>query len=247
MRWYAKTSGVHLHLGKRVSADDLKAGDYDEVIIATGVIPRDTGIKGGDHNKALSYIDVLRDKKSVGKKVAIIGAGGIGFDVAEYLSVEEGHSPTENLKEWLVEWGVEDPSIARSGLSPAGPKPTPSPREIFLLQRKSSKHGAGLGKTTGWIHRATLKMKNVKMLGSVNYEEIGDQGLLISYGKTRENPQWLDVDHVIMCAGQVSVRDLEAPLLEAGIKIHVIGGADVAAELDAKRAIDQGSRLAATL
>ncbi len=242
-----KTSGVHLHLGKRVSADDLKAGDYDEAIIATGVIPRDTGIKGGDHNKALSYIDVLRDKKSVGKKVAIIGAGGIGFDVAEYLSVEEGHSPTENLKEWLVEWGVEDPSIARSGLSPAGPKPTPSPREIFLLQRKSSKHGAGLGKTTGWIHRATLKMKNVKMLGNVNYEEIGDQGLLISYGKTRENPQWLDVDHVIMCAGQVSVRDLEAPLLEVGIKTHVIGGADVAAELDAKRAIDQGSRLAATL
>jgi 2,4-dienoyl-CoA reductase (NADPH2) len=188
---------------------------------------------------------VLRNRVPVGKRVAIIGAGGIGFDVAEFL-LHDGHSPTLDLDEWLAEWGVVDPSEARGGLSLQRKQPEPV-REVTLLQRKAGKHGAGLGKTTGWIHRAVLKMNNVQMIAGVNYERIGDEGLLISYGDKRENPTWIDVDHIVMCAGQVPLRELEAPLQAAGITTHVIGGADVASELDAKRAIDQGSRLAARL
>ena len=237
--------GVQVHLNTRVGADDLAGKNYNDVIIATGVTPRDPKIEGQDHPKVLSYIDVLRNRVPVGKRVAIIGAGGIGFDVAEFL-LQDGHSPTLDLEEWLAEWGVVDPAEARGGLSLQRKQPQPS-REITLLQRKPGKHGATLGKTTGWIHRAVLKMNNVQMIGGVNYERIGDEGLLISYGDKRENPTWIDVDHIVMCAGQVPLRELQEPLATAGISTHIIGGADVASELDAKRAIDQGSRLAAKL
>ena len=237
--------GINLHLNTRVDADDLAANDYDDVIIATGVTPRDPKIDGQDHPKVLSYIDVLRNNAAVGERVAIIGAGGIGFDVAEFL-LHDGHSPTLDLDQWLAEWGVADPADARGGLSHSRKQPQPS-RELTLLQRKAGKHGANLGKTTGWIHRAILKMNNVKMIGGVNYERIGDEGLLISYGDKREDPTWLDVDNIVMCAGQIPLRELQEPLQAAGISTHVIGGADVATELDAKRAINQASRLAATL
>ena len=237
--------GVNVHLNARVSAEDLTDKGYDEVIVATGVTPRDPKIEGQDHPMVLSYIDVLRNHAPVGERVAIIGAGGIGFDVAEFL-LQAGHSPTLDLDEWLAEWGVVDPAEARGGLSIERSQPDPA-REITLLQRKAGKHGANLGKTTGWIHRAVLKMHNVQMIGDVNYERIGDEGLLISYGDKRENPTWIEVDNIVMCAGQVPLRELEEPLQAAGIKIHIIGGADIAAELDAKRAINQGSRLAAGL
>ena len=238
-------NAVRVHLNTRVTADDLAARKYDDVIIATGVTPRDPKIEGQDHPKVLSYSDVLRDRVPVGKRVAIIGAGGIGFDVAEFL-LEDGHSPTLDLDEWLAEWGVVDPSEARGGISPHRSPPEPN-REVTLLQRKAGKLGAKLGKTTGWIHRAVLKMNNVQMIGDVNYERIGDEGLLISFGDKHENPTWIDVDHIVMCAGQIPLRELQEPLQAAGISTHVIGGADVASELDAKRAIDQGSRLAAKL
>jgi 2,4-dienoyl-CoA reductase (NADPH2) len=238
--------GVNVHLDTRVTAEDLASKSYDGAIIATGVVPRDPAIEGQDHPKVLNYIDVLRHRSQVGKRVAIIGAGGIGFDVAEFL-VQDGTSPTLDLDEWLAEWGVVDPAEARGGLDTDRARPEPAAREVTLLQRKPGKLGARLGKTTGWIHRATLKMKDVKMVGGVNYERIGDEGLLISYGEKRENPTWLDVDNIILCAGQLPSRDLQAPLEAAGITTYVIGGADVATELDAKRAIDQGSRLAAEL
>ncbi len=245
--WYDRmvaASDIDLQLGKEVTADDLVG--FDEVIVATGVSPRDPGIKGQDSDKVLSYIDVLRDGAPVGDKVAIIGAGGIGFDVAEFLT-QAGESPTLNLTEWLAEWGVTDPGETRGGLAPEGPKPEAPARHVTLMQRKAQALGKGLGKTTGWIHRATLKMKNVEMLGGVNYEAVTDEGLLVSTGEAHENPRVVDVDNVILCAGQLPNRTLADQLAEKGITAHVIGGADVAAELDAKRAIDQGSRLAASL
>ncbi len=237
---------VHLHLNKRVTAAELVAGSYQAVILATGVIPRDPQIPGQDDPKVLSYIDVLRNNAEVGKRVAIIGAGGIGFDVAEFL-VQEGPSATLDLDEWLAEWGVVDPAEVRGGVDMERQKPVEPAREVTLLQRKGGKLGAGLGKTTGWIHRASLKMSGVKMIGGINYERIGDEGVQISFGEDRKNPTWLEVDNVVICAGQLPFKELEEPLEAAGIDVHVIGGADVAAELDAKRAIDQGSRLAATL
>ena len=238
--------GVRLHLNTRVTAGMLAGENYDGIIIATGVVPRDPKIEGQDHPKVLSYIDVLQKRAPVGQRVAIVGAGGIGFDVAEFL-LHDGHSPTLDLDEWLAEWGVVDPAVARGGLSLRRTQPESSRREITLLQRKAGKHGANLGKTTGWIHRAVLKMNNVQMIADVNYERIGDEGLKISYGNKRENPTWLDVDHIVMCAGQLPLRELQEPLQAAGVATYVIGGADVATELDAKRAIDQGSRLAAGL
>jgi len=238
--------GVHVHLNTRVDQDSLTAKAYNGVIVATGVVPRDPGIEGQDHPMVLSYIDVLRKRVPVGKRVAIIGAGGIGFDVAEFL-LHDGHSPTMDLDEWLSEWGVVDPAEARGGLATNRRQPDPPPREVTLLQRKTGKHGANLGKTTGWIHRATLKMNKVQMIGNVNYERIGDEGLLISYGKKHEQPTWIEVDNIVLCAGQQPLRGLREPLESAGIPTYLIGGADVATELDAKRAIDQGSRLAARL
>jgi 2,4-dienoyl-CoA reductase (NADPH2) len=236
-------SGVELKLGQKVGSDDL-AG-FDEVVIATGVIPRDPQIPGQDGPNVLSYIDVLRDGAKVGKRVAVIGAGGIGFDISEYLVTDD--SPTTNLPEWMKEWGVTDPSEARSGLAPEGPQPDAPVREVTLLQRKAEKPGKRLGKTTGWIHRAGLQMKAVHMKAGVNYEKIDAEGLHISYGEARERPEVIACDTVVLCAGQLSERSLADALIEKGVTPHVIGGADVAAELDAKRAIDQGTRLAASL
>ena len=193
-------TGVELALATRVESSALIARGFDEVIIATGVLPRDPRIPGQSHPKVLSYIDVLRHRKLVGNKVAIIGAGGIGFDVAEFL-VQETPSPTVNLDEWLAEWGIGDPSIARGGVDGVTARVSPPLREVTLLQRKSGKPGAGLGKTTGWIHRTTLKLKGVKMLSGVNYEQIDDRGLLISFGERRETPTWLEVDNIVFCAG----------------------------------------------
>ncbi len=237
---------VTVRLETEVDAEQLQREGFDEVVIATGVLPRDPQIPGQDHPKVLSYIDVLRNGKPVGDSVAVVGAGGIGFDVCEFLA-HEGVSPTVDLGLWQREWGVGDPAQTPGGLSPEGARPEQSPRRITMLQRKAKKHGAGLGKTTGWIHRASLAMKDVQMLGNVNYEEIGDNGLRISFGEERRDPQWLDVDSIVICAGQISDDGLAADLQERGVSTHIIGGADEAAELDAKRAIDQGSRLAATI
>ena len=236
--------GIVVKLGTEATVEAL-AG-FDEVIIATGVTPRDPGIPGQDGANVLNYIDVLRGKAPVGKRVAVIGAGGIGFDVSEFL-VHEGQSPTEDLPLWMKEWGVADPAEHRAGLAPEGPQPHAPARQVTLLQRKASKHGKGLGKTTGWIHRAALKMKDVQFVGGVNYERIDDQGVHVSFGEARENPQVIEADTVVLCAGQEPLRDLADRLEAAGRSVHVIGGADVAAELDAKRAINQGTRLAATL
>ena len=244
LRRQVEVTGVQLHLGQRVQAPDLQG--YDQVIIATGVVPRNPGIPGQDHPKVLSYIDVLRHHKPVGQRVAVIGAGGIGFDVAEFL-VSEGHSTTTDLPAWQAEWGVTDPALAVGGLNPAGPQATPPGRQVTLLQRKAGKLGEGLGKTTGWIHRTALKMKRVTMIGGVNYERISDEGLLVSDGEKRENLRWIACDTVVLCAGQLPLRELADAMLAQGQKVHLIGGAHEAGELDAKRAIDQAARLAAAL
>lgn len=243
-----ETTGVALHLNTRVNADFLIDSGYDEVLLATGVTPRNPRIPGQAEQektgKVLNYVDVLRDKKAVGARVAVIGAGGIGFDVSEYL-VQNGHSVTTDLDAWKAEWGVTDPQTARGGVT--RPSITPPAREVMLLQRKNESLGKRLGKTTGWIHRAQLKMKQVEMIGGVNYESIDERGLLISFGEKRERATLLEVDNIVLCTGQEPLRELYAPLQAANVSVHLIGGADVAAELDAKRAIDQASRLAATL
>jgi 2,4-dienoyl-CoA reductase (NADPH2) len=212
------------------------------VVLATGVVPRDPRIPGQDHPKVLSYVDVLLGGKPVGRRVAVVGAGGIGFDVAGFL-VHGGHAP--DLEAWKAEWGVADPEMARGGL--AKPRPPAPEREVILLQRKAAKPGAGLGKTTGWIHRAALKARGVEMLGGVSYEGIDDRGLTIGIGKERRKTRLLEVDTVVLCTGQEPLRELAEPLRRASVRVHLIGGADVAAELDARRAIDQGTRLAARL
>ena len=245
--WYramVKKYDVTVKLNTEVSANDL--GAYDEVIIATGVIPRDPQIPGQDAGNVVSYIDILNGTVTAGQRVAVIGAGGIGFDVSEHL-VHDGDSTTTNLPEWMKEWGVTDPADHRSGLAPEGPQPHAPAREVTMLQRKTTKVGKGLGKTTGWIHRASLTMKNVQMIAGVNYEKIDAEGLHISFGEAREKPQVIAADTIVLCAGQLSDRSLADALEVKGIPCHVIGGADVAAELDAKRAIDQGTRLAAAL
>ncbi len=245
LRYYGRqleVTGVTLRLGTRATAADL-AG-FDEVVLATGVVPRNPGLPGQDHPKVLSYVDVLLHGAAVGPRVAVIGAGGIGFDVAAFL-VHTEPPPGQALATWLAEWGVADPERARGGV--VKPAPSAPARQVWLLQRKASRPGAGLGKTTGWIHRSALKMKQVEMLASVNYEQVDDQGLTISFGKERARRQLLPVDQVVLCTGQESQRELEAPLRAAGVSLHVIGGAELAAELDAERAIAQGARLAASL
>ncbi|MGR3485355.1 MAG: oxidoreductase [Paracoccaceae bacterium] len=236
-------SGVDLRLNARADADAL-AG-FDAVVVATGVTPRDPAIPGQDGPNVASYIDVLRGAVVPGRRVAVVGAGGIGFDTTDFLVTED--SPTEDLDAWLREWGVVSPAVSRGGLSPDGPKPDPAARQVTLLQRKAGKHGKGLGKTTGWIHRAGLKLKRVEMVGGVTYERIDADGLHVrtADGASRLIP----CDTVVLCAGQESLRDV-ADALEAagdGPEVHVIGGAQEAAELDAKRAIDQAVRLAAVL
>lgn len=242
-RTMLRETGVTVHLGRTVGPEDLTA--FDEVIVATGVSPRDPRIDGQDGPNVLSYVDVLSGTAPVGDRVAIIGAGGIGFDVAEYLVTED--SPTESLPDWMREWGVADPAQARAGLSPDGPQPDAPARKVVLLQRKAERVGKRLGKTTGWIHRAALRMKDVEMIGGVTYERIDDKGLHVSFGEARENPTLIEADTIVLCAGQVPNRSLGDALEAAGMSVHVIGGADVAAELDAKRAINQGVRLAAAL
>ena len=235
-----KLMNVQLHLNTEQNADLLKDSDFDDVVVATGIQPRTPAIEGVEHGKVLSYLDVLRDKVEVGKRVAIIGAGGIGFDVAEFL-VEE-HSLTTDPEKWLKNWGIDKTFSNNGGLMPM--QIDESPREVFLLQRKATKVGKGLGKTTGWIHRATLKQKQVQMLNGVSYDKIDDQGLHISIdGKSKV----LDVDHIILCAGQNPLRELFDNLTNSDKNVHLIGGADVAAELDAKRAIRQGAELAAKI
>lgn len=232
-------SGVRLHLNTKVSAEDLR--EFDEVILATGITPRRPAIEGIDHPKVLNYLEVLRDKREVGARVAIIGAGGIGFDVAEYLT-QQGESASLNPTRFFAEWGVDTAYQQAGGLCQAQPeKPA---RQVVLLQRKASKVGDGLGKTTGWIHRTGLKHRGVKMLAGVSYDKIDDAGLHITVDG---QSQVLPVDHVVICAGQEPRRDLQQALQDLGKTVHLIGGADVAAELDAKRAINQGTRLAAQI
>ncbi len=232
-------TGVNLRLSERADATSL--AEFDEIVIATGVSPRVVNFPGVEHPKVVGYLDVLQKRITAGKKVAIIGAGGIGFDVAEFL-VQEGDSPSLDPKRWMTEWGVDANFHTAGGLVP--PRPEPPARQVWLLQRSTGKPGAKLGKTTGWIHRSTLKAKGVKMLGGVEYLGVDDSGLLL---RIDGSEQTLAVDNIVVCAGQESRRDLFDELNALGLNVHLIGGADVAAELDAKRAIAQGSRLAAGL
>ena len=241
IRWFTtelERSTVTLRLGCRATAKDLSG--FDTVVLATGVRPRTLDLPGSE--RALGYRDVLGGAP-VGKSVAIIGAGGIGFDVAEYL-VQHGPSATLSPDVWRREWGVGDPAETPGGLAAQGAQPDAPARQVYLLQRKAEKPGRRLGKTTGWIHRAALAMKSVQMIGGVEYLGLEDGGLRV---RLNGQEQLLPVDDVVLCAGQESNRDLVADLAAAGANVHVIGGADVAAELDAKRAIDQGARLAAIL
>jgi 2,4-dienoyl-CoA reductase (NADPH2) len=243
IRYYTRMlekHGVDVRLRTRATVDEL--ADFDEVVLATGVSPRMPDIEGIDHPMVLSYAEAITGKP-LGKTVAVVGAGGVGFDVSEFLVADE--SPTLNLKEWKAEWGVADPQEVRGALTT--PIPAPPAREVYLLQRTKGSQGKRLGKTSGWVHRASLKAKGVQQLSGVNYERIDDDGLHISFGPDRSDPRLLEVDNVVICAGQESVRDLEEGLRHKGIEPHVIGGADVAAELDAKRAIRQGTELAAKL
>ena len=243
LRYFAKQvelTGVTLQLNTRVTAEMLDQSDFDEVIMATGIAPRKPGIEGIDHPKVLNYLDVMSGAQ-VGKKVAVIGAGGIGFDISEVL-VHQGESTSQNIEAFMKEWGVDMSLQSRGGVEQISQEFEPAAREVFLLQRKKSKVGANLGKTTGWIHRTDLVKKGVKMLSSCEYVKIDDQGLHLL---VKGEPQLLDVDNVIICAGQEPERTV-ADQVQAK-PVHLIGGADVASELDAKRAIDQGTRLAATI
>jgi 2,4-dienoyl-CoA reductase (NADPH2) len=247
LRYFKKkleTTGVDLRLNTRVSVDDLVKGGFDEIILATGIVPRTPAILGIDNAKVISYLDAILQRKPVGQKVAVIGAGGIGFDVSEFIT-HAGEATSLNREAFWKEWGIDTALDARGGIAGIKAEVHPAAREVFLLQRKKSKVGDGLGKTTGWIHRTGLKNKNVQMLNSVEYLKVDDAGLHIRIAEGE--PQLLPVDTVIVCAGQDPLRELQEGLEAAGQKVHLIGGADVAAELDAKRAINQGSRLAAEL
>jgi len=243
LRYYGRQielTGVDLQLNSRVTAEQLNNGGFDEVIIATGISPRMPAIEGINHPKVMDYLDVIGAKKPVGQKVAIIGAGGIGFDTAEYIT-HSGESTSQNIPAFMKEWGIDMTLGSRSGTEGITAQPEPSPREVYLLQRKSTRVGKGLGKTTGWIHRAGLTMKGVRMMPGCDYSHIDDQGLHITVG---DDMQILDVDTIIICAGQDPLRELVDGL---NLPHHLIGGADEAGELDAKRAINQGTRLAATM
>jgi 2,4-dienoyl-CoA reductase (NADPH2) len=244
LRYFAgriRRSGVELRLGTSADAASLRAAGFDEVVLACGVTPRAVQIDGIDHPKVMTYADLLLGGRVAGKRVAIIGAGGIGFDVAEFL-VQPPPSPTTDVERWTHEWGIDTTLASRGGL--ARPAPEPPAREVWLLQRSEGRPGARLNKTTGWVHRATLKAKGVTMLGGVGYERIDAAGLHL---RVDGKELVLSVDSVIVCAGQEPNRSLHTELAAGGMPLHLIGGADVAAELDAKRAIDQGTRLAASL
>ena len=247
LRYFARklqTTGVDVRLNQRVAVTDLVNAGYDDIVLATGIAPRTPAIPGIDNPKVLSYLDVILARKPVGHSVAVIGAGGIGFDVSEFL-VQQGVSTSLNREAFWKEWGIDTALQARGGVAGITPEPHAPARQVFLLQRKASKVGDGLGKTTGWIHRTGLKNKQVQMLNSVEYLRIDDAGLHVRIGEGEE--KLLPVDNIVVCAGQDPLRELHDGLVDAGQSVHLIGGADVAAELDAKRAIDQGSRLAAGL
>ncbi|WP_312958074.1 NADPH-dependent 2,4-dienoyl-CoA reductase [Stutzerimonas nitrititolerans] len=239
-----QSSGVDLRLNTRVSAAELRAGGYDEVILATGIVPRTPDIPGIEHPKVISYLDAILQRKPVGQRVAVIGAGGIGFDVSEFIT-HDGESTSLDREAFWKEWGIDLGLEARGGVAGVRPAPHAPARQVYLLQRKKSKVGNGLGKTTGWIHRTGLKNKQVQMISAVEYLKVDDEGLHLRIAEGE--PQVLPVDTVIVCAGQDPLRELQAELEQAGLSVHLVGGADVAAELDAKRAINQGSRLAAQL
>jgi 2,4-dienoyl-CoA reductase (NADPH2) len=246
LRYYKRElelAGVRVLLGRTASAADLAGSDFDEVVLASGVLPRVPSIQGLDHAKVLSYVDVLLRGRPVGASVAIVGAGGIGFDVAEFLSHDAAHaSASLDIPAFMGEWGIDMRLAARGGLVPEAAMT--SPRQIWLLQRKPTPPGRDLGKTTGWVHRLALKRRGVRMLAGVSYERIDDRGLAIRQGgETRQLP----VDHVVICAGQEPRRELVAGLEARGVRPHLIGGSKLATELDAKRAIEEGARLAAAL
>jgi 2,4-dienoyl-CoA reductase (NADPH2) len=236
-----RAHGVDVRLGARVEAQALLDEGFDEVVLATGIEPRRVGFPGAAHPKVCSYVDVLTGRVQVGPRAALVGAGGIGFDVAEFLA-QPAPSPTLDPPRWFAEWGVRPDFEGPGGL--AKPHAEPPARQLFLLQRSPGKPGAKLAKTTGWIHRAALKAKGVEALSGVEYLGVEDAGLRIRVGGAE---RLLEVDHVVICAGQEPLRELLAPLQAAGKKTHLVGGADVAAELDAKRAINQASRQAAAL
>jgi 2,4-dienoyl-CoA reductase (NADPH2) len=231
---------VTLKLNRRVDAEVLKAGGFDHVVLATGIVPRTPSIPGIESEKVASYLDIVEGRKVAGKAVAIIGAGGIGFDVGEFLT--HSHDERSEEERFNSEWGIDTRYVNRGGLKPAVDEQ--APRKVFLLQRKASKVGDGLAKTTGWIRRTLLKKRGVTMISGVSYDRIDDAGLHITVDG---EANLLPVDTIVVCAGQESRRELQAPLQAAGIPVTLIGGADVAAELDAKRAIDQGTRVAAAL
>ena len=247
IRYYGsmlKKHQVDVRLNTRAEADDLVKEGFDEIILASGVTPRQLDIEGIDHPKVLNYVDVLYHKKPVGKRVAIVGSGGIGFDMAEFLAHDMAHDPVSlNTEDYMKEWGV-DMEYKKGGALATAPQPLASPREIHLLKRSKGKHGKNLGKTTGWIHRASLSMKQVNMLADVNYHKIDDQGLHISVG---DQPQLLEVDHVVVCAGQVSLRELQEKLEAHNQSVHLVGGANIAKQLDAKMAIKEASELASKI
>ena len=242
---------IDLRLNTRADVDSLAAEGFDDVIIATGVLPRTPAIEGIDHPKVLGYLDVLRHNRTVGDTVAVIGAGGIGFDVSEFLAHDpEHHAEGEqvSIADWQKEWGVAPDFSGPGGL--AEKQEVTSPRKIYLMQRKTSKVGGGLGKTSGWVHRNSLKHRDVEMIGGCSYDRIDDEGLHLTIsskdGKTTEK-RTLQVDHIVICAGQEPFRELYDQLEASGLRTHLIGGADVAEELDAKRAIRQGTEVAAAL
>jgi 2,4-dienoyl-CoA reductase (NADPH2) len=238
-------TGVKLHLTHAVTAAELVDGNYDEVVLATGVTARVPAIPGVDGPNVHGYADVISGRVELGRRVAVIGAGGIGFDVSEFLTSTGSTGVPQSREEWMAEWGVGDPALARGGL--IAPARQEAPRQVYLLQRKPSTVGKGLGKTSGWVHRTALKNRGVEMIKGVNYERIDADGVHLTFGEAHERPRTLEVDDVVVCAGQESRRELVDELRAAHVRVHVVGGADVAAELDAKRAIDQGTRLAATL
>ena len=237
---------IDLITDHKVKTTDLI--NFDEIIISTGVVPRKIDIEGQDKvNFVYDYQEVFNDGVKLGNRIAIIGAGGIGFDVAEYIS-SSGISPTLDINKWMEKWGVTDPAIERGGVLQKNEiRSEDSSKEIFLLQRKNEKVGKRLGKTTGWIHRKSLEKKKVKMLAGVNYEKITPEGLLISFGEEKRDIQMLKVDSIIICAGQTSEISLAEAMSTSSKNFHIIGGAKKANELDAKSAIDQGCRLAAQL
>ncbi|MDT8449725.1 MAG: FAD-dependent oxidoreductase, partial [Wenzhouxiangellaceae bacterium] len=243
--------GVQRRLGTRVSADDL-AG-FDEIVVATGVVPRIPGIDGQDHPKVLSYVDVLKRNKPVGRRVAVVGAGGIGFDVSEFLLHDnvpaEPDPDSVDVRAFFGEWGVDLNLESRGGVDGVEPKRESAARRIWMTQRSKGKPGAGLGKTTGWIHRATLKNHGVETLSGVTYDRIDDEGLHLTVKNKdgSEEKRLLEVDNIVLCTGQIPEKRLFDDLEQRGAHVHLIGGARLATELDAKRAIDEGTRLAAAM